>query len=95
MKSSAKRSETKLKTVYAVRTIPIRDATGIVLGWVRVDLFADGSRPTDTVYRRDGTAQGQHDAARRVTADLSLLWPTRDEAVRDGIARLREANECR
>lgn len=84
-----------MRTVYVVSTVPVRDANGIVVGWVRVDVLADGSRPTDVVYLRDGSAYGQDDAARRVTADLSLLWPTRDEAVRDGIARLRESDGCR
>lgn len=81
-----------MKTVYVVRTVPVRDAGGAVVGWVRVDLLADGTRPTDQVFLRDGTACGQAEAMERLTRDLGLLYPTREEAVRDGLARLRAAS---
>lgn len=81
-----------MNTAYVVRTLPVRDAHGTVLGWVRVDLMADGSKPTDTVYLRDGMACGQAEAMRRITRDTGLLYATEAEAVREGIARLREAD---
>lgn len=80
-----------MKTVYVVSTIPVRDAAGAILGWVRADPMADGTRPTDMVILRDGTACGQAEANRRLARDPGLLWPTRKAAARDGIARLREA----
>lgn len=81
-----------MKTVYAVRAIPVRDARGSVLGWVRADPFADGTNPTDMVILRDGSACGQAEAADRLSLDPGLLYPTRAEAVREGLARLREAD---
>ena len=45
--------------------------------------------PTDLVFLRDGSACGQADAADRVARDPSLLYPTRDAALRVGLARLR------
>jgi hypothetical protein len=77
-----------MKTVFAVRTIPVRDANGAVLGWVRADMVADGTRPTDMVVLRDGSALAQSEAGERIGRDLGLLYPTREEAVRDGLARL-------
>jgi len=44
------------------------------------------------VFLRDGSACGQADAAERVALDPSLLYMTRDEAVREGLARLRVAD---
>ena len=82
-----------MKTVYAVRTIPVRGVGGAVVGWVRVDLVADGTKPTDMVYLRDGRACAQDEALSLVTRDPGLLFPTRAEAARDGLARLREADE--
>lgn len=81
-----------MKTVYAVRTLPVRDAKGSVVGWVRADPLADGTRDTDVLFLRDGSACGQAEAAQRVALDLDLLYSTRDEAVRDGLARLRSAD---
>ena len=81
-----------MNTVYAVRTLPVRDVKGAIVGWVRGDMFADGTKPTDLVFLRDGSACGQADAAARVLLDPSLLYPTRDEAVRAGLARLRAAD---
>jgi hypothetical protein len=78
-----------MNTLYAVRTLPVRDVKGDIIGWVRADLLADGTKPTDLVFLRDGSACGQAQAAARLTLDPSLLYPTRDEAVRDGLARLR------
>lgn len=43
-----------MKTVYAVRAIPARNAEGAV----RADVLADGTDPTDVVFR-DGSACGQ------------------------------------
>jgi hypothetical protein len=81
-----------MNTVYAVRTLPVRDVKGAIIGWVRTDLFADGRKPTDPVLLRDGSSCGQEEAAKRLALDPSLLYPTRDEAVRDGLARLRTAD---
>jgi hypothetical protein len=81
-----------MKTVYTVRAIPARDAFGAIIGWVRADAFAAGTSPTDTVVLRDGSACGQAEAALRTALDPSLLYPTREEAVKDGLARLREAD---
>jgi hypothetical protein len=78
-----------MKTVFAVRTLPVLDANGAVLGWVRADMVADGTRPTDMVVLRDGSALGQSEAAERIGRDLGLLYPTREEAVRDGLEALR------
>ena len=65
---------------------------GAIIGWVRADLLADGTKPTDLVLLRDGSACGQAEAAERLALDPSLLYPTRDEAMRDGLARLRAAD---
>ena len=81
-----------MKTVCVVRAIPVRRTDGSIGGWARVDPTADGSKDTDLVYLRDGTANGQAEALRRASDDPGLLYPTRDAAVRDGIARLREAD---
>ena len=87
-----------MTTVYAVSTIPVRDTANAIVGWVRGDLLADGSRPTDLVYLRDGSAHGQADAIERIRRDPGLLYPTRAEAVQAGIAKLRAADargDCR
>lgn len=81
-----------MNTVYAVRALPVRDVKGAVVGWVRADPLADGTKPTDLVFLRDGSASGQADAAERLTLDPGLLYSTRDEAVRAGLARLRAAD---
>lgn len=81
-----------MSTVYVVRTLPVRDAMGAVIGWVRADPFADGTKPTDLVLLRDGSACSQADAAARLAIDPSLLYPTRHDAVREGIAHLRAAD---
>src|ERR1041385_8142630 len=65
-----------MSTFYAVRAVPVRNAQGSIAGWVRVDLFADGSKPTDMVVLRDGSAFGQADAAERIALDPTLLYPT-------------------
>jgi hypothetical protein len=41
-----------MSTFYAVRTVPVRNAQGSIAGWVRVDPFADGSKPTDIAWFR-------------------------------------------
>lgn len=81
-----------MNTYYIVQTLPVRDASGAIAGWVRGDCLADGSRPTDTVFLRDGSACGQQEALARVQGDRGLLYETREEAVRDGIERLRAAH---
>jgi hypothetical protein len=78
-----------MKTVFVVRTLPVQDANGAILGWVRADMFADGTKPTDMIVLRDGSTLGQAQAAERIARDLGLLYATREEAVRDGLARLR------
>lgn len=83
-----------MKTVFAVRTLPVRDASGAVLGWVQADIVADGTKATDMVVLRDGSALGQSEAVERIARDLGLLYRTREEAVRDGLAGLR-ANAAR
>jgi hypothetical protein len=80
-----------MKTVYAVSTVPVRDAQGAVVGWVRADPFADGTKPTDMVVLRDGSACGQAEAAERIALDPTLLYPTRHAAAQAGLARLRQA----
>jgi hypothetical protein len=82
----------QLKIAYAVSTLPVRDAHGAIVGWVRADPFADGTKPTDTVVLRDGSVSGQAEAAQRIALDPSLLYPTRDAAVQDGLARLLRAD---
>jgi hypothetical protein len=81
-----------VNTVNAVRAIPVRADDGSVQGWVRADLLADGSSPTDRVFLRDGTACGQAEALGRLASDAGLLFRTRDEAVRDGLVRLSKAD---
>jgi hypothetical protein len=81
-----------MNTFYAVRALPVRDIKGVVIGWVRADLLADGTSPMDLVFLRDGSACGQAVAAERLALDPSLLYATRDEAVREGLARLRAAD---
>lgn len=81
-----------MNAAYVVRTLPVRDANGIILGWVRADLFADGTKPTDMVVLRDGFGYGQAEAAQMITREPGLLFPTREEAVRDGFALLRKAD---
>jgi hypothetical protein len=81
-----------MKTVYAVRAVPVRDADGAVIGWVRADLLADGTSPNDVVILRDGAAYGQAEAIERIACDPGLLYASEEEAVRDGIARLRAAH---
>ena len=80
-----------MATFYAVRTVPVRDGGGVIRGWVRVDILADETRSDNVVILRDGTACGEAEAMGRVAADPGLLYPTREEAVREGIARLRSA----
>jgi hypothetical protein len=82
----------EMKAVYAVRTVPVVGPDGTDLGWVRADPFADGSSPTDVLYLRDGSACDQSVALARIAADRSLLYRTREEASRDGLARLRAAD---
>jgi hypothetical protein len=56
-----------------------------------VDVLADGTKPTDMVMLRDGSAHGQAEAANRVALNPALLFATREEAVQEGLARLRAA----
>lgn len=65
---------------------------GAIVGWVRADAFTDGTKPTDMVVLRDGSACGQAEASLRISLDPSLLYRTQDEAAKDGLARLREAD---
>ena len=80
------------KSVFVVRALPVRDEGQNILGWIRVDPFADGTKPTDGVFLRDGSSHGQAKAMKRIARDLSLLYSTEDEAVRDGLTRLWEAH---
>ncbi len=44
------------------------------------------------VILRDGSAWGQEDALEVINRGTSLLYATRDEAVRDGLARLKRTD---
>ncbi len=81
-----------MKTVYVVQAVAAVDAGGAIIGWVRADVLADGTEPTDSIFLRDGSSCHQEEAARRITLDPELLYPSEDEAVRDGLAWLREAH---
>jgi hypothetical protein len=83
-----------MNNIYVVRTVPVRDERGAVAGWVRVDLVADGSLSSDLVFLRDGSACTQADAVERIAENPALLYRTEDEAVRDGIDRLRAASQA-
>lgn len=85
-------SKVPAKSVYVVRALSVRDERQDILAWIRVDPFSDGTKPTDRVFLRDGSSHGQAEAMKRVALDLSLLYPTEDEAVQDGLTRLREAH---
>ena len=82
-----------MRSVYVVRAIPVRDDNRKIIGWVRVDIFADGSNLTDVVYLRGGLACSQAEAVERIQCDLGLLFTSEAEAVRDGFARLRRAHK--
>ena len=84
-----------MKNLFVVRAVPVRSADGAIIGWVRADVMADGSSPTDMVFLRDGTASGQADAVRRIARNPGLLYPSRAEAVREGLARLRSVDAAR
>lgn len=84
-----------MKTVYTVRSIPVRNAKGATVGWVRADMFPDGTDPADMVLLRDGSAFGQAEAAKRIAVDPALLYPTRAEAMHDGLAIRRCAQPGR
>ena len=88
------KSVVAMKNIYVVRAVPVRDQGGAIAGWVRVDVLADGALASDVVFLRDGSACGQADAVKRVAEDPALLYRTRDEAVQDGIDRLREASHA-
>jgi hypothetical protein len=81
-----------MSTLYVVQSIPVRDQGGAVVGWARVDTTAKGPDPRNTIYLRDGSASPEAEALQRIGVDPTLLYPTREEAVLDGIARLREAD---
>lgn len=81
-----------METVYVVPTVPVRDQRGRILGWVRTDILADGTSPSDMIFLRDGSACGQAEAAERIAADPALLYRTRAAAVQDGLQRLRTAD---
>ena len=66
-----------MNSVYAVRTLPVRDDKGAVIGWVRSDPLADGTKPTDLVFLRDGSACGQTDAAERLVRPEPALSDAR------------------
>jgi hypothetical protein len=83
-----------MKSVYVVRAIPVRDEHGTIQGWVRADVLADGSKPSDAVFLRDGSICAQVEALDRVARDPGLLYSTEEEAVREGIARLRAADRA-
>jgi hypothetical protein len=80
-----------MSSLYVVRAIPVRDEHRAIVGWVRVDVLADGTRPADAVFLRDGSACSQAEAGERIAANPALLYRSREEAVREGLARLREA----
>ena len=80
-----------MRSVYLVRAIPACDTTGKITGWVRVDIFADGTQATDGAILRDGSMCGQVEALARIAADPTLLYATEAEAICDGVARLRQA----
>lgn len=83
-----------MRNLYVVRALPVRDERGDVAGWVRVDPLSDGTLASDLVFLRDGSAWGQADAMECVTKNPALLYRTRDEAVRDGLNRLRGASRA-
>lgn len=83
-----------MKNVYVVRALPVRDEGGAIAGWVRVDVLADGTQASDVVFLRDGSACGQVAAVKRIADNPALLYGTQDEAVQDGIDRLREASHA-
>lgn len=70
---------------------PFATAEGSSKVGFRADPFADGLKPTDSVFLRDGSTCGQAEAGERIALNPALLYATRDEAVHDGLARLREA----
>lgn len=84
-----------MKNVYVVRAVPVRDEEGAIAGWVRVDPLADGTSASDLVFLRDGSACSQADAMKRIAEEPTLLYGTRDEAVREGIDQLRKASQAR
>lgn len=43
-----------MSNVYVVCTVAVRNEQGAIVGWIRADPLADGSRPTDMVFLRDG-----------------------------------------
>ena len=81
-----------MKTVYVVRAVPVRRLGGAIVGWVRVDPLADGTKATDMVFLADGTACSQLEAMELVAGRPGLLYPTQAAAVNAGIARLRQAD---
>ena len=80
------------KTVYAVRSLPLRNSDGKILGWARVGLATDvpdelrALESYEVIYLRDGNYLTQGDLA---TLDPALLFATAEEAEKDGLARLR------
>ena len=42
-----------MNTVYAIRALLVRDVKGTVIGWIRADPLADGTKHTDLVFLRD------------------------------------------
>ena len=83
-----------MSNVYVVSSVPVRDERGVVAGWVRADVLADGTLPSDVVFLRDGSVCSQTEAVKRIAENPGLLYPTRAEVVRDGLARLREASHA-
>ena len=84
-----------MKTVYGVRTLPVIDAVGAVAGWVRADMLADGTNPSDVIILTDGSGYGQAEAMERINADRSLMYQTREAAVANGLGRLRRGSRGR
>ncbi len=78
-----------MRNIYVVRAVPVRDDHGAVAGWVRADVLAEGTRPADVVFLRDGSACGQAEAMKLIAEDPGLLYRTRAEAVSEGLKQLR------
>jgi len=81
-----------MKSVKMVRAIAAGRPGGEVLGWMSVDMFAERGLPTDAVFLRDGSVCSKAEAMERVASDLTLLYASEEEAIRDGIERLFQAD---
>lgn len=83
-----------MKNIEVVRAGPVRDEGRAVAGRVRIDVLAEEILASDVVFLCDGSAWGQADATKRFAEEPTPLYRTRDDAVRDGIDRLREASQA-